>query len=60
MIEWIPDTDKCLTGRVNKFGVDKPWYTHANFLRAFKKYFKLVDSAPMTPSPRVVMLYQKR
>jgi len=60
MIEWIPNTDKCLTGQMNKFGVDMPGYTEVNFMSAFKKHFKLIEVAPMTPHPRAVLLYKKR
>jgi hypothetical protein len=60
MIEWIPFTDKCLTGITNKFGVKRPEYTEENFRGAFGKFFTLVDEAPMTPDPRKVFLYCRR
>lgn len=60
MIEWIPYTDKCLTGITNKFGVDRPEYTEDNFLKAFGGFFNVVDVAPMTPDPRKVFLLKKK
>jgi SAM-dependent methyltransferase len=60
MIEWIPYSDRCLTGKTNRSGVDKSHYTEEEFLSAFLERFpNIVGMEPSTDGVRKMYLLSK-
>jgi len=59
IVEWIPNTDKYLSGPINQHGVDKSWYTEENFVEVIKRYFPCVLVNKPSTDDRKMYLFAK-